>query len=68
MRWDRCYPLSYQDVRDMLAKRGYGVVVGGTRKICMEMKSPERSMSMWFTGVYKEVSRPFRLPNRARAK
>jgi hypothetical protein len=24
MRWDRCYPLSYQDVRDMLAKRGYG--------------------------------------------
>jgi uncharacterized protein YndB with AHSA1/START domain len=37
------------------------VVVGGTRKICMEMKSPERTMSMWFTGVYKEVNRPSRL-------
>lgn len=28
------------------------VVVGGVRKVCMEMKSPERTMSMWFTGVY----------------
>lgn len=37
------------------------VVVGGTRKVCMEMKTPDRSMSMWFTGVYKEVSRPSRL-------
>lgn len=37
------------------------VVVGGTRKICMEMKSPQRSMQMWFTGVYKEVSPPSRL-------
>ena len=37
------------------------VVVGGTRKICMEMKTPERQMSMWFTGVYKEVSAPNRL-------
>lgn len=37
------------------------VVVGGTRKICMEMKSLERTMTMWFTGVYKEVSRPIRL-------
>lgn len=37
------------------------VVVGGTRKICMEMKTPERSMSMWFTGVYKEVTAPTRL-------
>ena len=37
------------------------VVVGGTRKICMEMKSPERTMSMWFIGVYKEVKNPSRL-------
>ncbi len=37
------------------------VVVGGTRKVCMEMKTPERSMSMWFIGVYKEVSAPNRL-------
>lgn len=37
------------------------VVVGGTRKVCMEMKSPERSMSMWFIGVYKEVRSPTRL-------
>lgn len=37
------------------------VTVGGTRKICMEMKSPERTMQMWFTGVYKEINRPTRL-------
>lgn len=37
------------------------VVVGGTRKICMEMNTPERQMSMWFTGIYKEVKRPARL-------
>ncbi|WP_372571925.1 SRPBCC family protein [Ruegeria jejuensis] len=37
------------------------VVVGGVRKICMEMTSPERSMSMWFTGVYKEITPPSRL-------
>lgn len=37
------------------------VVVGGVRKICMEMTSQERSMSMWFTGVYKEISPPSRL-------
>jgi len=37
------------------------VVVGGTRKICMEMRSPDRTMTMWFTGVYKEVSKPGRL-------
>ncbi|WP_341367341.1 SRPBCC domain-containing protein [Yoonia sp. BS5-3] len=37
------------------------VVVGGTRKVCMEMKTPDRTMSMWFTGVYKEVSSPSRL-------
>ena len=37
------------------------VVIGGTRKICMEMKMPERTMTMWFTGVYKEINHPNRL-------
>ena len=37
------------------------VSVGGTRKICMAMQTSERSMSMWFTGVYKEISAPHRL-------
>lgn len=37
------------------------VVVGGTRKICMEMRSPERTMAMWFIGVYKEITYPTRL-------
>lgn len=37
------------------------VTVGGTRKICMAMESPERSMSMWFIGVYKEIKSPSRL-------
>ncbi len=37
------------------------VVVGGTRKVCMKMVSPERTMSMWFTGGYKEVNSPTRL-------
>ena len=37
------------------------VTVGGTRKINMEMQTPDRTMSMWFTGVYKEVAAPHRL-------
>jgi uncharacterized protein YndB with AHSA1/START domain len=37
------------------------VTIGGTRKINMEMKTPDRTMSMWFTGEYKEVSAPNRL-------
>ena len=37
------------------------VVAGGTRKINMEMKSPERTMLVWFTGFFKEVSAPHRL-------
>ena len=37
------------------------VVVGGTRKVCMEMISPDRTMTMWSIGVYKEVERPSRL-------
>ncbi|MBY5935388.1 SRPBCC domain-containing protein [Tateyamaria omphalii] len=35
--------------------------VGGTRKVCMEIQSPDRTMTMWFTGVYKEVTAPRRL-------
>ena len=35
--------------------------VGGIRKISMEMVTPERTMTMWFTGVYKEVSPVTRL-------
>lgn len=37
------------------------VTPGGTRKICMAMQSPERSMTMWFTGIYKEIDPPHRL-------
>lgn len=37
------------------------LVIGGTRRICMEMNAPNRSMQMWFTGVYKEINRPTRL-------
>lgn len=37
------------------------VTVGGTRKVCLAMQSPERSMSMWFTGLFKEVNAPHRL-------
>lgn len=35
--------------------------IGGTRKICMEMQTPDRTMTMWFTGVFKEISAPHRL-------
>ncbi len=37
------------------------VTVGGTRKICMANDAPDRSMTMWFIGVYKEVTEPKRL-------
>lgn len=37
------------------------VTVGGTRKVSMEMMTPERTMTMYFTGVYKEVTAPNRL-------
>ena len=37
------------------------LIVGGTRRICMEMSSPERTMKLWFTGVYKEINAPKRL-------
>lgn len=34
---------------------------GGMRKICMEMKRPDRVMRMWFTGEYKDVNAPTNL-------
>jgi len=37
------------------------VVLGGKRKVCMEMRRPDRTMTMWFTGEYKEVRAPTRL-------
>lgn len=37
------------------------VTVGGTRKISMEMKTPERTMQMWFIGEYKEITPKTRL-------
>lgn len=37
-------PIAQMDVR-----------VGGKRLICMEMRRPDRTMQMWFTGEYKEV-------------
>lgn len=35
--------------------------VGGTRKVCMQMTTPERTMQMWFTGQYKDITAPTRL-------
>ena len=32
------------------------VRVGGKRLVCMEMQTPDRSMKMWFTGEYREVT------------
>ena len=37
------------------------VVVGGKRKVCMSMTQPDRTMTMWFTGEYKEIKAPTRL-------
>ncbi|MDJ0917033.1 MAG: SRPBCC domain-containing protein [Woeseiaceae bacterium] len=37
------------------------VVEGGQRKICMKMEMPDKTMTMWFIGEYKEVSPPNRL-------
>ena len=37
------------------------VAAGGTRKICMRMESPERTMTMWFIGEFQEVTPPHRL-------
>jgi len=35
--------------------------VGGVRRICMELQSEARTMTMWFTGVFKEIEAPNRL-------
>ncbi len=32
------------------------VTVGGTRRICMEMDTPNGAMQMWFVGEYREVA------------
>ena len=37
------------------------VTLGGRRKICMEMKRPDKTMTMWFVGEYKEIDKPNRL-------
>lgn len=37
------------------------VVVGGKRKICMEMQRGEKTITMWFCGEYKEIEAPSRL-------
>lgn len=37
------------------------LTVGGQRKICMTMESPDRTMTMWFVGAFKEISAPTRL-------
>ena len=37
------------------------VVIGGARKICMQMERPDRTMTMWFSGEYKDVQEPTRL-------
>lgn len=31
------------------------VRIGGTRLVCMEMRTPNGPMQMWFTGEYREV-------------
>jgi uncharacterized protein YndB with AHSA1/START domain len=37
------------------------VRVGGTRRVCMEVHTPNGPMRMWFSGEYLEVVRPVRL-------
>ena len=37
------------------------VVIGGARKICMQMSMPDREMKMWLVGEYLEVTAPTRL-------
>ena len=37
------------------------VSVGGIRRVSMDMVRPDRTMTMYFTGVYKEVTPPTRL-------
>ena len=35
--------------------------VGGTRKVCMEMQTPDGAMQMWFVGEFVEIDEPGRL-------
>jgi uncharacterized protein YndB with AHSA1/START domain len=37
------------------------VRVGGTRLVCMEIRSPDGPLQMWFTGEYREVVENARL-------
>jgi uncharacterized protein YndB with AHSA1/START domain len=37
------------------------VRVGGARRVCMEVASPNGPMRMWFTGEHLEIDRPARL-------
>jgi uncharacterized protein YndB with AHSA1/START domain len=37
------------------------VRVGGIRRVCMEVRTPNGLMRMWFTGEHREVAEPRRL-------
>ncbi len=37
------------------------VRVGGTRLVCMQVQTPNGAMTMWFTGMYREVNTNKRL-------
>jgi len=37
------------------------VTIGGKRKICMEMNKGSHTMTMWFSGEFKEINPPTRL-------
>lgn len=37
------------------------LVVGGRRKICLQMETPGKTMTLWFVGEFREISAPTRL-------
>jgi uncharacterized protein YndB with AHSA1/START domain len=37
------------------------VRVGGRRRVCMEVPTPNGRMRMWFTGEFREIAEPVRL-------
>jgi uncharacterized protein YndB with AHSA1/START domain len=37
------------------------VRVGGLRRFCMEVQTPDGPMRMWFTGEFREIAEPVRL-------
>jgi uncharacterized protein YndB with AHSA1/START domain len=39
----------------------FDVRVGGTRRVCMEVDSPNGLMRMWFAGEHLEIDRPVQL-------